>query len=188
MRHYAKAAIRGALLAGFVVAMLLPRAAEAASAAETNRQVDAALAALYASTPAAVELSKKAKAILVFPSVVKGGFLFGGQFGVGALRENGRTVGYYSTVAASYGLQIGIQTFGYALFLMDDQSMSFLNSEGGWELGVGPSVVMVDQGMARTFTTATAFQGVYAFIFDQQGLMAGMGLQGSKITPYTPDE
>ena len=180
-----------ALLAGLLVTICfgatLPQAASAATAYDINRQVDAALAALYAGNPAAVELSRTAKAILVFPSVTKAGFIFGGEFGVGALREGGQTVGYYSVAAASYGLQIGIQNFGYALFLMDDNSLSFLNSQGGWQLGVGPSIVVMDQGMARSLTTATELQGVYAFIFDQQGLMAGMGLQGSKITPYTPD-
>ena len=180
-----------ALMAGFLMMIFfgatLPQAASAASAYDINRQVDAALAALYAGNPAAVELSRTAKAILVFPSVTKAGFIFGGEFGVGALREGGQTVGYYSVAAASYGLQIGIQDFGYALFLMDDNSLGFLNSQGGWQLGVGPSIVVMDQGMARSLTTATELQGVYAFIFDQQGLMAGMGLQGSKITPYTPD-
>jgi lipid-binding SYLF domain-containing protein len=180
-----------ALLAGFFVMIFfgatLPQAASAATAYDINRQVDAALAALYAGNPAAVELSRTAKAVLVFPTVTKAGFIFGGEFGVGALREGGQTVGYYSVAAASYGLQIGIQDFGYALFLMDDNSLSFLNSQGGWQLGVGPSIVVMDQGMARSLTTATELQGVYAFIFDQQGLMAGLGLQGSKITPYTPD-
>jgi lipid-binding SYLF domain-containing protein len=180
-----------ALLAGFLVMIFfgvtLPQAASAATAYDINRQVDAALGALYASNPAAVQLSRAAKAILVFPSVTKAGFIFGGEFGVGALREGGQTVGYYSVAAASYGLQIGIQDFGYALFLMDNNSLTFLNSQGGWQLGVGPSIVVMDQGMARSLTTATELQGVYAFIFDQQGLMAGLGLQGSKITPYTPD-
>ena len=185
-----KCHLRG-LMAGLVLAIcfgaMLPQIASAASAYDINRQVDAALSALYASNPAAVELSRKAKGVLVFPSVTKAGFIFGGEFGVGALRENGQSVGYYSVAAASYGLQIGIQNFGYALFLMDNNSLSFLNSQGGWQLGVGPSIVVMDQGMARSLTTATELQGVYAFIFDQQGLMAGMGLQGSKITPYTPD-
>jgi lipid-binding SYLF domain-containing protein len=180
-----------ALLAGFLVTIFfsatLPQAASAASAYDINRQVDAALSALYAGNPAAVELSRTAKGILVFPSVTKAGFIFGGEIGVRALREGAQTVGYYSVAAASYGLQIGIQNFGYALFLMDDNSLSFLNNQGGWQLGVGPSIVVMDQGMARSLTTATELQGVYAFIFDQQGLMAGMGLQGSKITPYTPD-
>jgi len=173
----------------FVIAtgIAAPPIARAESAFDINRGVDVALANLYNSNPAAVELSRKAKAILVFPSVVKGGFLFGAQYGVGALREDGRTRGYYSTAGASYGLQIGVQSFGYALFLMNDKSMNMLNSNQGWQLGVGPSFVVVNQGMARSFTTATELQDVYAFIFDQQGLMAGMGLQGSKITPYTPD-
>jgi lipid-binding SYLF domain-containing protein len=183
--HFSGPAI--GLILGMCIALMLPRPANADSAADINRQVDAALSNLYAGTPAAVELSKKARAILVFPSVVKAGFLFGGQFGTGALREGSRTAGYYSTAAVSYGLQIGVQSFGYAMFLMNDKSMNFLNNQGGWEIGVGPSVVVMDQGMARSFTTATATDDVYAFIFDQQGLMAGMGLQGSKITPYTPD-
>jgi len=186
MRFHVKAFLTGLVLAICFV-LPLPRAATAASAYDINQQVDAALNALYASNPAAVALSRTARGILVFPSVAKAGFIFGGEFGVGALRENGQTVGFYSVAAASYGLQIGVQTFGYALFLMDNNSLSFLNSEGGWQLGVGPSVIIVDQGMARSLTTATELQGVYAFIFDQQGLMAGMGLQGSKITPYTPD-
>ena len=180
-------ALSAALLLTICFGTTLPQAASAATAYDINRQVDVALAALYANNPAAVELSRTAKAILVFPSVTKAGFIFGGEFGVGALREGSQTVGYYSVAAASYGLQIGIQNFGYALFLMDDNSLSFLNSQGGWQLGVGPSIVVMDQGMARSLTTATELQGVYAFIFDQQGLMAGMGLQGSKITPYTPD-
>jgi lipid-binding SYLF domain-containing protein len=115
-------------LAGFFVMIFfgatLPQAASAATAYDINRQVDAALAALYAGNPAAVELSRTAKAVLVFPTVTKAGFIFGGEFGVGALREGGQTVGYYSVAAASYGLQIGIQDFGYALFLMDDNSLS----------------------------------------------------------------
>ena len=78
-------------------------------------------------------------------------------------------------------MQAGIQTFGYTLFLMTDQAMNYVNSTHGWELGVGPSIVVVDQGMARSMTTTTLQDDVYAFIFDQQGLMAGLGLQGSKI-------
>jgi lipid-binding SYLF domain-containing protein len=187
MRNQLKALLMGLTLAVWAAAML-PRPAHAASASEINRQVDTALSNLYAGTPTAVELSKKAVAILVFPSVVKAGFIFGGEFGVGALRKKSQTVDYYNIAAASYGLQIGVQSFGYALFLMNDKAMGFLNSQGGWQVGVGPSVVVMDQGMARSFTTATELEDVYAFIFDQQGLMAGMGLQGSKITPYTPDD
>jgi lipid-binding SYLF domain-containing protein len=159
-----------------------PRPASAASAAEINRDAAAALTKLYATEPAAKLLSQKAKGILVFPHMVKAGFMFGGQIGEGALRKGGRTVGYYNSVAASYGLQAGIQSFGYALFFMNDAALKQLDATHGFEVGVGPSVVVVDQGVARTMTSTTVTSDVYAFVFGQKGLMAGLGVQGSKIT------
>jgi lipid-binding SYLF domain-containing protein len=158
------------------------------SGAQIDSEVDAALSELYATTPAARTLASQAKGILVFPRIVKAGFLFGGQYGRGgALRKRGRTAGYYNSVSASYGLQAGIQSFGYALFFMNDAALNYLNRSGGWEIGVGPSIVIVDAGVARSLTTTTAKDNVYAFIFDQRGLMAGVGLQGSKITRIDPD-
>jgi lipid-binding SYLF domain-containing protein len=97
------------------------------------------------------------------------------------------TVGYYNTVAASYGLQAGIQKFGYALFFMSDSALQYLDKSDGWEIGVGPSIVIVDAGVAKTLSTTTARKEIYAFIFSQKGLMAGLGLQGSKITRINPD-
>jgi len=156
--------------------------AMAASAAEINRDAAAALQALYEGTPAAKEIGAKAKGILVFPSIIKAGFIVGGQYGEGALRKRDKTVGYYNTVAASYGLQAGAQSFGYALFFMTDSALKYLDKSDGWEIGTGPSVVIVDEGMARALTTTTAKDDVYAFFFSQKGLMAGLGLQGSKIS------
>jgi len=74
------------------------------------------------------------------------------------------------------------QSFGYVLFLMTDSAVKYLDRSDGWEIGVGPSVVVVDEGIASTLTTTTLKSDVYAFVFDQKGLMAGIGLQGSKIT------
>jgi lipid-binding SYLF domain-containing protein len=129
-----------------------------------------------------------AKGILVFPSVKKAGFIVGGQFGEGALREGGKTVGYYKTTAASFGLQAGGQKFGYAMFFMTDSALKYLKSSSGWEVGVGPSVVVVDEGVARSLTTTTARSDVYVFFFNQKGLMAGLGIQGSKISQFQPDK
>lgn len=154
----------------------------AATAAEIDTDVDSALMKLYEKTPAAKELAKVAKGILVFPDVVKAGFIVGGQYGEGALRVDGKTTGYYSTVAASYGLQAGAQSFGYALFFITDNAMDYLKKSEGWEIGTGPSLVIVDAGVASSLTTTTAKSDIYAFFFDQKGLMAGLGLQGSKIT------
>jgi lipid-binding SYLF domain-containing protein len=165
-----------------LAAPLVPHAARAATAEELRRDSAAALKNLYATEPTAKMLSEKAKGILVFPSIVKGGFMVGGQIGEGVLRKGDKVVGYYNSVAASYGLQAGIQTFGYALFFMNNEALEQLDATRGLEIGVGPSIVVVDAGVAKSMTTNTLTSDVYAFIFSQKGLMAGLGIQGSKIT------
>jgi lipid-binding SYLF domain-containing protein len=135
-------------------------------------------------------LGEKAKGILVFPSILKAGFIVGGQGGNGALLKKGKTVGYYNTAAASFGLQAGVQDYGYAMFFMNDAALAYLDKSGGWEIGVGPSLVIVDKETAAAFgknlTTSTLKDDIYAFIFSQKGLMAGIGIQGSKITRIHP--
>ncbi|MEE9222879.1 MAG: YSC84-related protein, partial [Nitrosomonadaceae bacterium] len=88
--------------------------------------------------------------------------------------------------AASYGFQAGLQGFGYVLFFMDTDSLSYLDKSAGWELGVGPSIVIVDKGFGKNLTSTTLQKGVYAFIFDQKGIMAGAGIQGTKVTRIHP--
>ena len=164
-----------------------PRLTDAASKAEIDRDADAALQKLYSSTPLAKMLSEKAVGVLVFPGIVKGGFMVGAQYGDGALREDGKTVGYYRSFSFSYGLQAGVQSFGYALFFMNKGALDYLKKSQGWEIGVGPSIVIVDKGVAKSLTTTTAKDDIYAFAFSQKGLMAGIGLQGTKITKIEPD-
>lgn len=160
----------------------LPAAVEAATAAEIRRDGAAVLKKLAAATPKAKELADKAKGVLVFPSVVKAGFMVGGLFGEGVLFKDGTAVAYYSTVALSYGFQAGAQKYGYAMLFMNDAALKYLDKSDGWELGTGPSIVVLDEGAAAGLSTSTARDDVYAFIFSQTGLMAGLGLQGSKIT------
>jgi lipid-binding SYLF domain-containing protein len=164
-----------------------PTIALAVSAKTIDRDARSALDNLYKHTPGAKALADKAVAVLVFPSIVKGGFIIAGQFGDGALRKKGKSVAYYRSLAGSYGYQAGIQAFGYVLFFMDDASVEYLNNSSGWELGVGPSLVVLDEGFGKNLSTTTLQKGVYAFIFDQTGLMGGMGIQGTKITKITPN-
>ena len=161
-----------------VVALLTTHRASASLTGESR----AALRQLVAQNPAAAKVSKNAIAVLVFPNVVKAGFIFGGQGGEGILFVHGQRAGQYRTFAASYGLQAGVQRYGYALFFMNQKAVDWINNIHGWEIGTGPSVVLVDKGMARSFTTDTMHSGIYAFTFDQRGLMAGLGIQGSKIS------
>jgi lipid-binding SYLF domain-containing protein len=175
------------LLATVVLTHLSAGSALAASAREIDAKATQALTNLYKTTAGAKSLADRAKAVLIFPDIVKGGFIVAGQFGDGALRKRGKTVAYYRSLAASYGFQAGAQSFGYVLFFMDDESVRYLDQSDGWELGSGPSLVMLDKGFGKNLSTTTLQKGVYAFIFDQKGLMGGIGLQGSKITRINPD-
>jgi len=160
--------------------------ARASSASQLVSDSNHALQSLYAATPKAAGLGARAKAILVFPSIIKGAFVIGAQTGNGVLFVNGKAAGYYNISAASFGLQAGGKKFSYALFFMTNSAVSYLSKSDGWSIGTGPSVVVVDQGFARSMTSTTLTQDVYAFPFGQQGLMGGLGLEGSKITHYTP--
>jgi len=171
----------------FAVSFMLIGEASAASKAEIDREVDAALQTLYETTPGAKELAQKAKGILVFPKIVKGGIIIGGQYGNGALLKGGKTAAYYRSFAASYGLQFGVQTFGYALFFMTNDDLGHLERSKGWEAGVGPTIVALDSGKAGALTTTTGKSGVYAYFFSQRGLMAGISLEGTKINEIHPD-
>lgn len=159
----------------------------AASAAQISADSRAALKDLYRTNSKARQLGSRAKGILVFPHIAKGGFIVGGMGGNGALiRPDGSIRDYYQTGGLSYGLQAGVQKYGYALFLMDREAFSNINRAGGWELGSSPSLVVVDKGIAGSLSTTTINKGTYAFFFNQSGLMGGLGLQGSKITRIHP--
>ena len=164
------------------VAMLSLSVGPAFAEDSFEADANAALKKLYESEPVARTIGEKAKAVLVFPNIVKAGFIVGAQYGEGVLLINGKLIAHYNSVAGSYGLQAGVQAFGYALFLMNDKAVQYLDKSNGWEIGVGPSIVIVDKCIAKSLTTTTLKDDVYAFIFDQKGLMAGLGLQGSKIT------
>jgi lipid-binding SYLF domain-containing protein len=150
-----------------------------------ERSSQAALNSLIAQNASARELSKSAVAILVFPDVKKAGFVVGGQFGEGVLWRGGKAAAFYNTGGASYGFQAGVQEYGYAMFFMKESALKALDSTQGFEVGVGPSIVVMDQGKGVTHTTTTIQDDIYAFIFNQKGLMAGIGIQGNKITKIT---
>tara|TARA_R110000822_G_scaffold159476_30_gene299667 strand:- start:32045 stop:32653 length:609 start_codon:yes stop_codon:yes gene_type:complete len=158
------------------------------TAAQIDRDVDNAISKLHTSSATAIDLSREAKGVLIFPDVVKAGLIIGGQYGKGALRVGGKTTGYYSTSAVSYGLQAGAQSFGYAMYFMTDKALEYLKNSDGWEVGFGPNIVVMDKGKAGSLTTTTTEDNIYVFFFDQTGLMAGLGVQGSKIAKINPDE
>ena len=177
--------LRSALLI-FACALSPISAAFADTALAIRNDSANALQHLYAVEPSTKELGDKAVAVLVFPKIYKAGFLVGGEHGQGTLFKGKEAARYYEISAVSLGLQAGAQTFGYALFFMNQKSLSYLEKSDGWALGSGPSLVAWDKSVASSMSTTTLSQDVFAVPFGAQGLMAGMGLEGSKITHITP--
>ena len=168
--------------AAAIVSMSMLNLASAATAEDLDKDSRQALQALYETEPVAKTLSHTAKAVLVFPNIVKAGLVFGGGYGEGELIKGSTVVDYYNSVTGSWGLQIGAQSYGYAVFLMTDNAVKYIEETKGWEIGTGPTVVVVDEGVAKNLSTSTLKDDAYAFIFSQQGLMAGISIEGTKIS------
>ena len=174
--------LAGALMALVTAASMAADDGKGSSASKLSSDSRAALNQLYAKVPKAKELGGKAVAILVFPSITKAGLGIGGQYGEGALLKGGTAIGYYNTAGVSSGLQVGAQKYGYAMFFMNESALAQLGKTEGFEVGVGPTVVVMDEGKAKSTTTTSMKDDIYAFIFSQKGMMAGLGIQGNKIT------
>ena len=160
----------------------LMNTAAAATAEDLNTDSRQALQTLYKTNPFSETISHKAKAVLVFPKIIKAGLVFGGSYGEGVLMKGKDVVNYYNSVGGSWGLQAGAQSYGYVVFLMTDKAVKYITDTKGWEIGVGPTVVVVDEGMAKNLSSSTMKDDAYAFIVDQQGLMAGVSIEGTKIS------
>lgn len=163
-----------------------PGVSAAARAEELAQNAHLALDSLYATRPETRALGQKAMAILVFPEIVKAGLIVGGQGGEGAMFVHDRAIAFFNIFAASYGLQAGAQKFSYAMFFMNQKAVDYAKSSNGWSFGSGPSVVLIDEGAAKNLNTTTLRKDVYAVAYGQKGLMAGLSLEGSKISRIYP--
>jgi lipid-binding SYLF domain-containing protein len=182
-RSVAAAAIAMATVFGPLAAST----AKADPASQLSAAGEQALQRLEAIEPRSRMFARHAKAILVFPSVLKAGFIFGGETGNGVLLMHGQAEGFYNLSGGSWGLQIGGEDFGYALFFMTDSSLDYLQKNDGFSAGTGPSIVVVNAGAGAEANTTTITQDVYAFPFSEKGLMADLTLQGTKITQIHPN-
>ena len=179
-RNFHKAVV----LSAVALSLALPAVqAQAASAEDLNQDAAQSLRNLYKAHPEAELLSKNAKAVLVFPKIIKAGLVFGGSYGEGVMMRDGQAPSYYNSVSASWGWQAGAESYAYVVFLMNDKSLQYLEKSKGWEIGVGPTVVMVNEGVAKNVSSTTMKDDAYAYILDQQGLMASLSIEGTKISP-----
>lgn len=182
MRNFRQVVTSAVLALTAVVSLAAASAAQAASAEDLNRDSRQALQTLFRTNATAEAVSRNARAVLIFPNIVKAGLVFGGSYGEGALMKGNTVMNYYNSVSGSWGLQAGAQSYGYAVFLMNDKALDYIDKSNGWEIGVGPTVVIVDAGVAKNLSTSTLKDDAYAFIFNQQGLMAGVSIEGTKIS------
>lgn len=173
--------VLNAMLA-LALAMAPMRTATAASAYEIDADVNAALSHFYRTVGGARELVRDAAGVLIFPSVVKAGFGFGGEYGEGALRRGGYTEGYYNTVSASIGFQLGVQARTVIILFMTESALRSFQRKQGWKVGVDGSVALVTVGVGGSVDTNQITKPVIGFILDQKGLMYNLTLEGSKIS------
>src|SRR6185437_10888556 len=166
-------------LAGVVIAA---PASHAASAREIDAGVNETLDRFFYKVGGARELAHKAVGILVFPSVVKAGFGVGGEYGEGALRVRGHTAGYYNTVSASFGFQIGVQARSVIIAFMTPEALDQFRRTAGWKVGVDGSVAIITVGIGGSIDTNKITSPVVGFILDPKGLMYNLTLEGSKIS------
>jgi lipid-binding SYLF domain-containing protein len=156
--------------------------ARAGSAAEINASVSATLDRFYRHVPGARALAARATGVLVFPTVVKAGIWVGGEYGEGALRVGGKTVGFYNTAAASIGFQLGAQARSVIIMFMTPEALAAFHAVDGWKVGVDGSVAIITVGVGGSIDTEKITSPVIGFIVDQKGLMYNLTLEGAKIS------
>ena len=172
-----------------LIAMLamvaLPSRSEAASAAEIDADVNAALTSFESQIGGARELASKAAGVLVFPSVVKAGIGLGGEYGEGLLIIRGRPGGYYNLISGSFGFQLGVQTRTVIIMFMTERALASFEGTYGWKVGVDGSVAIVTLGAGGAIDTESLTSPVLGFVLDPAGLMYNLTLEGSKISRIT---
>lgn len=166
-----------------IVGVLLPsQASYAASAKEINIKVNSALKRFSREIAGGQHFLNTANGVLVFPEVIKAGFGIGGEYGEGALRIGGRTVGYYNTAAASIGFQLGGQVKTVVIVFLKQQALDKFRNSDGWKVGVDGSVALIEWGVGQDINTMDISDPVVGFVFNNKGLMYNLTIEGSKIT------
>jgi lipid-binding SYLF domain-containing protein len=172
----------GLLLSFLIGAFAYAPTACAASGPEIDADVGATLQRFTYEVPGADNLLRRAAGVLVFPSIVKAGMGFGGEYGEGALLIGGRTAGYYNTISASVGFQLGVQARSVIILFMTESALNNFRRKDGWKIGVDGSVTVVTLGVGGSIDTNQIKRPVLAFILDQKGLMYNLTLEGTKIS------
>jgi lipid-binding SYLF domain-containing protein len=188
-RGFLQTGAAGLAVAGFMLVVSRGAISDATaneSNASKRKAIDAkvqgTLSKLYATVNGSKELVSKANGVLVFPSVIKVGFIAGGEYGEGALHVGGKSVGYYSTVSGSFGLQAGAQSKAIIFLFMTEDALSSFRHSKGWSAGGEGSVALLKVGANGVLDTSTATAPVNAIVLTNAGLMGDVSLSGTKVS------
>ncbi len=165
-----------------IAALLMSAVSFGATKAEIDERVHVAMHQFYELNPQHKDLVARAKGVLVFPRITKGGVGIGGEFGEGALRIDGKDVAYYSVSSASVGLTLGLaKRKEVILFMTQDALDKFMNSQG-WTIGADTNVAVLSMGAGGRYDSKTLQRPILGFVFGEKGLLGDISLEGSKIT------
>ncbi len=170
------------LLSFLAVLFFSPEHAFAKTAKEIDAQADAAFERFQKEVYGAPDIIKRAKAVLIFPKVYRGGIGLGAEYGQGALRIDGQTVDYYSTVGGSLGFQLGGQVKTMFLFFMEESALKNFRASSGWKAGIDGSVALISVGADGSIDTMKTNEPIVAIVIGQKGLMYNLTLEGAKFT------
>ena len=173
------------LLCTLILFPLLAVNAQAATAKEIDVSVEVALDRFKTDVAGATEFLENAKGILVIPNIIRIGFMFGGEYGEGAMLIDGETVDYYNTVAGSFGFQIGAQSKNLIIIFMDENALTKFRDSLGWEAGVDGSIALIDLGAGGSVDSTNVRHPIVGFVYGLKGLMVNISLEGSKFTKLT---
>lgn len=177
--------LTAALLCTLILFPVLTDHAQAATAKEIDVSVEVALDRFKTDVPGATEFLENAKGILVIPNIIRIGFMFGGEYGEGAMLIDGKTVDYYNTVAGSFGFQIGAQSKNLIIIFMDENALTKFRDGLGWEAGVDGSIAVIDLGAGGSVDSTNVRHPIVGFVYGLKGLMVNISLEGSKFTKLT---
>jgi len=150
--------------------------------AALNSSADVALTNLFRQANGSEELVNTAKGVLIFPSVLEAGLVFGASRGEGVLRKGGETASFHRTTSGSWGLQAGAQSTAVFVLFMTEDALNRFETSDGWSVGADATVTLVSVGANAQITTETAQQPVIGFVLSNSGLMAGLTLNGTRVS------
>ena len=164
------------------VALLLSAVSFGATKAEIDERVHVAMHQFYELNPQHKDLVARAKGVLVFPRITKGGVGVGGQFGEGALRIDGKNVDYYSIASGSVGVTLGLAKRKEVILFMTQEALDKFTTGHGWTIGADTNVAVLSKGAGGDYDTKTLQRPILGFVFGEKGLIGDISLEGSKVT------